>query len=165
MATLHLINEIMPQVWAHKPQVRVQLVGKDPPAGLRARAEADSRIEVTGTVPLMPEYLRQASLAVAPVPYGAGIQNKVLEAMACGIAVVASPQAVSALAAVPGRDILVGETAEQQANAILRLLGDANLRGQVGRNGRTYVESHHDWEKIVVQLEGVYQHAIESYLR
>jgi glycosyltransferase involved in cell wall biosynthesis len=99
---------------------------------------------------------------VAPVPYSAGIQNKVLEAMACGTPVVASSRAVSALAARPGRDLIVAEGAETFAQAVLDLLHAADRREQVGRAGRAYVEAHHAWPTVAAHLEAIYRAAWDS---
>ncbi|PWH19831.1 MAG: glycosyl transferase family 1, partial [Ardenticatenia bacterium] len=97
-AVFYLVEEIMPRVWARRPGVRVQVVGAWPPRSVRRLAERfPGRVEVTGWVPDLRPYLQRARLAVAPLRYGAGIQNKVLEALACGTPVVATPQACSAL--------------------------------------------------------------------
>ena len=61
--------------------------------------------------------LATATLAVAPIQYGVGMQNKVLEALACGTAVVATPQATSALATSDGQDLVVGRDAGELAAA------------------------------------------------
>ncbi len=159
-AATYLANDIMPHIWEGRPQTKLQLVGKDPPASIRRLAERENRIEVSGYVPDMRDYLRVASLAIAPLVYGAGIQNKVLEAMACGIPVAASSQAVSALGAVPGRDVLVADEPQEIAAAALQLLDDPPLNSQVGANGRAYVERHHDWNSIAAQLENIYRETI-----
>jgi glycosyltransferase involved in cell wall biosynthesis len=150
----------MPHIWEGRPQTKLQLVGKDPTAAIRRLAERDNRIEVSGYVPDMRDYLRVASLAIAPLVYGAGIQNKVLEAMACGIPVAASSQAVSALGAVPGRDVLVADEPQEIAAAALKLLENPPLNSQIGANGRAYVERHHDWNSIAAQLENIYRETI-----
>jgi len=160
-AALYLVEEIMPIVWAQRPQVRVWIVGKDPPRQLQScTAENDPRITVTGTVPDIRPYLRQATVSVVPLVYGAGSQFKVLEAMACGTPVVATPQAVSALDVVNGEHALVAEGPQAFAAAVLRLLDDAALRQALGQAGRRYVEQHHDWREIVERLEGIYKEAI-----
>jgi glycosyltransferase involved in cell wall biosynthesis len=106
--------------------------------------------------------LHHATLAVAPMPYGAGIQNKVLEAMASATPVVASPQAVSALAVTDGEQLLIGDNAESFARQILRLLDDAPLRQRLGKAGRAFVEQNHDWNKIVERLEEIYLAVINN---
>ena len=101
-------------------------------------------------------------MAVAPLTYGVGIQNKVLEAMACGTPVVSTPQAVSALAAVPARDVVVAKSPQELASAILSLLDDPERSARLGRNGRKYVEDHHSWGEITAHLEEVYYGVIPN---
>jgi glycosyltransferase involved in cell wall biosynthesis len=149
---MRLANEIMPHVWEKKPDVDLWVVGKDPPPVVR-RLATNPNIHITGTVPDIRPYLRKATLAVAPVPYGAGIQNKVLEALACGTAVITTHQAVSALMASPGSDLLVCDTSEEFGKIILELLGNPERREKIQHAGRKYVETYHEWSKIVSDLE------------
>jgi glycosyltransferase involved in cell wall biosynthesis len=88
--------------------------------------------------------------------YGTGIQNKVLEAMACSTPVVASMQVCTAIDAVHGEDLLVAETYERIADGVVRLLDDQRLRERVGSRGRAYVEAKHDGRVLVERLEAVY---------
>jgi glycosyltransferase involved in cell wall biosynthesis len=118
-------------------------------------------VEITGTVKDSRPYQWRASLAAAPIAYGAGIQNKVLEAMACGTPVVASGQAVSALEITPGRDVWVADTPSEFARAILELLNNASKREELGLAGRAYVEREHDWNGVVTKLEEIYARAIQ----
>ncbi len=158
-AALRLTDEIMPLVWNEHPNARVQIVGKDPPSSVRKLA-TDNRLLITGFVPDLRPHLQCATVAVAPIAYGAGIQNKVLEAMACATPVVASPQAVSALDVRDGEQILLGDGPEASARQVLRLLEDAALRQRIGQAGRQYVEQCHDWDGIVAQLEAIYREMI-----
>jgi glycosyltransferase involved in cell wall biosynthesis len=158
-AALDLATQVMPRIWAEIPDARLVLAGKDPTPELTKLA-ADPRITVTGTVPDLRPYLARATVAVSPIRYGAGIQNKVLEAMAMATPVVSTPQATAALQARPGRDLLVADTPQDFAQATITLLEDGELRRQVGEAGRQYVENYHDWNKIVGRLEGVYCDAI-----
>ena len=160
-AALDLATRIMPQVWRHYPQAKLVLAGKDPSPELQALT-ADSRITVTGTVPDLRPYLARAGVAVSPIRYGVGIQNKVLEAMAMGTPVVSTPQAVSALQIRAGQEALVGDTPQALGAAITRLLSETELRAQVGQAGRRYVETHHDWRVIAVKLTDVYRAAIDG---
>ena len=155
-AAIYLIQEVMPIVWASRPEVTVILAGKDPARDVVQLARRYDRVQVTGTVEDLRPYLRRATAAAALVPYGVGIQNKVLEAMACGTAVVGSPQAAAALQVLPGQDMLVAEGAQAQARALELILSDPDLRQRLGAGGRRYVERQHDWEKIAHQLEHYY---------
>jgi len=156
---MYLMNEIMPQVWAKQPDVKVLIVGKDPPANIRLMAE-HPQVTVTGTVHDLRPYLQRASIAVAPLLYGAGSQFKVLEAMASCTPVIATPRAVLALNALPGRDLLIAQSPAEFAEKIVTLIENPQLRNQIGLAGRRYVEYTHQWAKIAEQLEGVYDEVI-----
>lgn len=160
-AALHLIDDIMPLVWAQRSDAELWLVGKDPAPELRALADKPwgpdrGRVVVTGEVPAMQDYIQGATLAVAPLLYGAGVQNKVLEAMACGAPVVASPQAGQSLSARPGEDFLLASSPDEFAAAILALLGSPERRRELGLAGRRFVETYHSWDGAVAQLERIY---------
>jgi glycosyltransferase involved in cell wall biosynthesis len=156
-AVLHLLRDIMPLVWARRPETRLVIAGKDPSRELlRLGAELAPRVEVTGFVPDMRTYLRSASVAVAPLVYGAGSQYKVLEAMALGTPVVAVPRAVAPLEALAGRDVVVARDGAEFAGAIVSLLADRARRDAVGLAGRAFVERHHDWNRIAAGLESTY---------
>ncbi len=160
-AALHLVHDIMPHVWTKRPDVHVQIVGQDPPSRVKGLATRDTpRVTVTGRVPDLRPYLQRATLAVAPMSYGAGIQNKVLEAMACATPVIATSQAVSALEALPGEHLLVADEPSVFALQILRLLDDRVLQSRIGPAGRRYVEQYHDWNTVVARLENVYRETI-----
>ncbi len=171
-AAVHLVKDIMPAVWAQRPDAEVWIIGKDPAPEVRALATAtplsteakERRVIVTGTVTDVNSYLQEATIAVAPLLYGAGIQNKVLEAMACGTPVVASRKATMALLAQDERDLFVADDAQEFAHSILLLLNQPSRRAEMGHLGRRFVEAHHTWEGAVTHLEEIYSRAtaIES---
>jgi glycosyltransferase involved in cell wall biosynthesis len=158
-AALDLTNQVMPRVWAIRSDACLTIAGKDPPRELLALT-ADPRLTVTGTVPDLRPYLAQATVAVSPIRYGAGIQNKLLEAMAMATPVVSTPQATASLQAQNGRDLWVADTPQTCAEVVLTFLADEGLRQRVGQAGRRYVETCHDWDVAAEQLEQVYQEAI-----
>jgi glycosyltransferase involved in cell wall biosynthesis len=151
----YLVDKIMPLVLERKPGVKLWIVGKNPTREIRALAE-NSAITITGTVDDIRPYLQTAAIAVAPITYGAGIQNKILEAMACATPVVTTPQAISALAVRPDRDLLVASEPAEIAAIILSLLDEPDRRRKIGDYGRRYVEQNHNWEAISAQLTGIY---------
>ena len=105
----------------------------------------------------MADFIQASTIAVAPLLYGAGIQNKALEAMSCGTPVVATSQATAALAIRPGEDVLVADGAEAFARAVLTLLDSPELRASVGAAGRRYVEQNHSWDAVCELLEAAYR--------
>lgn len=159
--TLYLVDEIMPLVWEKKPATQVAIVGKDPPAAIRKLAE-DPRVKVTGTVPDMRVYLQRATLAAAPIRYGVGVQNKVLEAMACGVPVVATRAITSGIHAQPDKEILVADNPLAFAELVIDLLEHPEKRQALSLAGRQFVETHHSWDRISAQLVQIYQDTVEQ---
>lgn len=155
----YLVREIMPKVWTKRPTAKLIIVGKDPPRKVREFAQ-NPRIEVTGTVADIRPYLWRATVAVVPLVYGAGIQNKILEAMASETPVITTSAAFLGLQANPGADALIGDNADDFSEAILRLIEDQSLQRQIGRAGLLYVNERHDWSKISSQLISIYSNII-----
>lgn len=155
------VSDVLPQIWAERSDIQLWIVGKDPPRSVRDLGR-HAQIQVTGTVPDIRPYLRTATLAVAPAPYAVGIQNKVLEAMACGTPMVASPQATGGLNVRHGQELLVAESPEEISTAVLSLLADPGVRRSLSRAGRSYVEQHHRWSESALKLEGIYSELIDA---
>ncbi len=162
-AARYLLEEIMPHVWREAPEAHVEIVGANPTRQVMDLAgRHGERVSVTGEVADLRPHLARAALAVAPIVYGAGVQNKVLEAMAMATPVVATPQAVSALAVQDGEEVLIGGNASDFAEQVTRLLGNRLLRRSLAECGREYVETRHDWRRAAEQLENVYLALVEK---
>ncbi len=159
MAT-YLIYEIMPKVWQLKPNIRVVIVGKDPSPAVRKFSE-NPKVTVTGTVDDVRPFLWKAGVSVVPLVYGAGIQNKILEAMAAGVPVIATSKSLSALHVVAGSDLLIADSPEEFAVEILRLMSNPKLYNDISSNGLAYVTKYHDWNNIAKQLVEIYEQTIE----
>ena len=156
---LVLAQQVLPLLWKQRPTIRLVIAGSDPPPVIRRLARA-GRIEVTGRVSDLRPYIAQAQVAVCPLPYAVGIQNKILEAMAVGTPVVASSHAAAGLQTVAGRDLLVADAPDAFAEAVLRLLDNKAAWQTLAQHGRSYIEQNHDWERIMTKLGEVYDHAI-----
>jgi glycosyltransferase involved in cell wall biosynthesis len=157
----YLVSEIMPRVWQACPEAHIFIVGKDPSSDIR-KLEKNPHITVTGTVEDIRPFLWRATVSIVPLLYGAGIQNKILEAMATGTPVITTSRTLSALQVQPGRDLLVANSAGEFAQNILRLINDRNLRQTIGNFGLAYVRSHHDWISIASQMANIYQHTVDK---
>lgn len=155
-----LVRAVMPHVWAVVPDARVWVVGSQP--SREVRALAGPRVEVTGEVPDVRDYLRRASVALAPIQYGVGVQNKVLEALACATPLVATSTATGDLGLEPNRHLAVADAPEAFARAVVTLLADAGMRDRLARAGRAFVEQHHGWSLQATRLTGIYQEALAS---
>jgi sugar transferase (PEP-CTERM/EpsH1 system associated) len=147
---------VFPAIRARMPQLQFYIVGARPAPQVAALAELPG-ISVTGSVPDVRPYLAYATLSVAPLRIARGIQNKVLEAMAMGKAVVASPQAMEGIHAVVGPELFVAADERSYADQILTLLdtGTGASLAQVGRAARARVLSDYSWEGSLNRLDAM----------
>ena len=145
-------DAVLPFIQQTLPEARLVIVGSRPTPEVRALGERPG-IAVTGTVPDVRPYLAHAQGAVAPLRIARGVQNKVLEAMAMGCPVVATPQALDGLRACNGMDWLVAEEPEPLAALARRLL---QLRGEerarLGEKARACVIEHYSWSEHLDRL-------------
>jgi glycosyltransferase involved in cell wall biosynthesis len=155
-AALYLIEKIMPRIWMTHPDTRLSIAGQSPGPALRSAAGRDARVELHANVLDLRPHLARAQVAIAPMVYGAGIQMKVLEAMAMGRPVVATSRATSALQAVAGAEYLRADSTAEIAQAVRSLLDDASLRARVGQAGLAYVKRKHCWNRLGEELERIY---------
>lgn len=156
----HLVTDIMPRVWKARPSVRLYIVGKDPSPEVK-EFEKNPLIRVTGTVDDIRPFLWRATVAVVPLLYGAGIQNKILEAMATRTPVVTTFKTLAALQVQKGKELLAAQDAEEFAGAVVRLIGDRKLQDTIGDAGVSYVVTNHNWLNIAAELVNIYHQAIE----
>jgi glycosyltransferase involved in cell wall biosynthesis len=146
-------------VQAQIPNAKLWLVGNAPPPELLALASES--IKVTGRVPDVRPYLARASAFVSPLRLGAGIKNKVLEALAMGCPVVATPISLDGIAVSDGQDAIRTDGAEM-VEAIVRLLEDEDLRTTLSINGRKLIEARYSWDHIAQQYEDLYKKSRNS---
>jgi len=160
-AAMFLCDEVMPRVKACEPGATLTIAGSSPSKRIQ-RYGAGHGIEVTGHVPDIRVCLRSARVAACPVSVGAGVQNKVLEAMAMGKPVVATSKACQALSVVDGEHVLIADQQEEFAEALVRIIRDDELAQRLARNGREYVDKHHNWSDKAREIEETYSRAIAS---
>jgi glycosyltransferase involved in cell wall biosynthesis len=86
-----------------------------------------------------------------------GAKTKVLEAMASGLPCVVTPLAARGIGATPGVHLIEASTAEEFAEALVRLLDDDELAGRLGAAARAFVESEHDWSSVARMHERLYR--------
>jgi sugar transferase (PEP-CTERM/EpsH1 system associated) len=142
---------IFPLIRRDCPDAVFRIVGARPSPRVLALRTLDG-VEVTGAVPDIRPYLHRAAVIVAPLRIARGIQNKVLEGLAAGRPVVASPEALDGIAATVGRDILVGDGAEAFARAAMDVL-TGRAPGSLGAAGRDFVLAHHQWAEQLRTLD------------
>jgi glycosyltransferase involved in cell wall biosynthesis len=137
-----------------EPGTEFFIVGSSPTAQVK-RLARQAGVRVTGFVEDVRPYLRSAMVCVVPLRIARGVQNKLLEAMAAGKAVIATPEAVAGLWIRPGEDLLTAGTPSEFAAATLEVIRDEGLRENLGWRARRFVETEHNWKPLLERLVGL----------
>jgi sugar transferase (PEP-CTERM/EpsH1 system associated) len=145
-------REIFPRIESEVPEASFWIVGRSPQRAVKALARSP-RVVVTGEVPDVYDWLCRAAVAVDPLRIGAGMQNKVVQAMACELPIVATSEANEGIAARPGDEIVLQDSAEGFAAAVIALLRSPAERERIGRAARRFVETNWTWEAQFEKLE------------
>jgi glycosyltransferase involved in cell wall biosynthesis len=155
-AACYLADRVWPLVLVHEPEARLMLIGRNPAPQVKALGRRPS-ITVTGEVVDVRTWLRRAAVYACPMISGTGIKNKLLEAMAVGLACVTTSRALGGLRVAPGRQLLVADGDEEFAAAIVSLFRDVRRRRALGRAARELVRAAHSWERTAHDYEAVYR--------
>lgn len=158
-AARRLVSSIFPMVRRRHPGARLYLVGDGPPAELVT--DPGPGVIVTGYVAELAPYLEQATVVAAPLRQGGGMRVKVLEALASGRAVVASPVAADGLDVVDGRQLMIASSDEEFAARIGELLEDAGMRRALAERARSWARRNLTWDAPVDAYLRLYAELIE----
>ena len=153
-AAVRLISAIFPRVRAQFPKLVLYVVGDGPPGWVHEMA--GENVFVTGRVPDTSSYLDRAAVLAVPLRLGGGMRVKVLEALAAGKAMVASPLAVEGLDVTDGEQVVLAETDQEFCDAIGGLLRDPERRRALARRARAWACANLGWENSVAAYETLY---------
>jgi glycosyltransferase involved in cell wall biosynthesis len=148
-------REVFPQVRRRVPSALFRAAGARPSAAIRA-IDGEDGFRLERDVDRIEAVLSGATVAVAPMRAGSGQLLKILEAMASGVPVVATPLAAAAFDFAPGRELLVAEEPAEFASAVARLLEDPGEAKAIAFRARRAVEERYGWERFVADLERIY---------
>jgi polysaccharide biosynthesis protein PslH len=150
-AVVYFVQEILPIIKAAKPEVKFVIAGQRP---VKKVLELENDyIEVTGFIKELAPVYNSASVVVAPLRFGAGTQNKVLEAMAMGVPVVCSNIGFAGLGIESGEGAIMHKDPKEFAEAVIQLLSSETKRKEVGEKGVQVIRSRFGWDAIALQLE------------
>jgi sugar transferase (PEP-CTERM/EpsH1 system associated) len=153
-AVTYFAQSVFPLIVPKIPNARFLIVGRNPARSVRALAKIEN-VEVTGFVPDVRPYLAKSQVSVAPFSIAAGIQNKILEALAYGIPVVANAKAVQGLSKGVANAIQMANDATEMAEKIVQLLRDPSACRELGSASRQQVTTDYDWENALDKLVGL----------
>ncbi len=153
---LWFIHKVLPIIRKTRPEVIFDVVGANPPHQLLAAADVDRGINVTGYVEDPTTIQKKAGVVVVPLRAGGGMRVKILTAMAQGIPVVSTSLGCEGIRVEAGRHILIAETPQDFANAVLRVLADRDFANQLGINARRLIQANYDTQVAGKLLDDVY---------
>ncbi len=156
----HFVDEILPRIRSHIPDVSLWVVGRRPSGRLQALAARNHAVRATGTVEDIRPYMGQGSVYVVPLLVGGGTRLKIFEAMAMGKPVVSTSIGAEGLPVRHGENIILADTPEVFAHHVITLLRDPGKRGELGRAARQLVERNHSWASVVAQLDAALTRAV-----
>lgn len=158
-AMLWFGQEVLPRLVAQHSQVRCRIVGLNPHPRLDVLRSLP-QVEITGGVPDVRPYLAAAHAYIIPMRVGGGTRFKALEAMACAKPIVSTSLGVEGIAVQPGQELLIADTPDAFAAAILQLVDDFAQGGllatKLGTAAQRFVATHYTWAQILPNLEQLY---------
>ena len=152
-AVLWFLKEVFPEILAKSHELKFYIIGINPTKKVK-RLESDN-IKVTGYLKNPYEILRKSKLIIIPLRFGAGIQNKILEAMALGKAIITSPigaQGIKEAKSGEHFEVVKSANPEIWAEKINSLILDNQKKNNLGKKARLLIEENYRWEKIGQQL-------------
>jgi glycosyltransferase involved in cell wall biosynthesis len=152
------MQKVFPIVLQQFPNSTLTVIGKNPPQDFFVIAQKQpDQIKITGYVEKLDPYLQQARIIVVPVLAGGGMRVRILEAFAHQIAVVTTSIGLEGIEAEHNKNVMIGDSPEEFASAVIHLLTDPELCKSIASNGRKLVESKYDWQAVFGALDEVYQ--------
>ena len=142
------------------PESRLDLVGHEPTEAVLALG--GGAISVHGSVPDVIPYLDRAAVVVAPIRLGGSMRMKVLEALAAGKALVATPRAAEGVDAVAGKHFLVATDEAALVEALVGLVRDPQRRRTLAQEARAWSEANLGWEAGVTAFEELYDALVDG---
>lgn len=160
-AVLWFARDVWPVVRAARPEATFGVVGSNPSRAVRALDGANG-ISVTGRVDDVRPFIDGADLVIAPMRIARGVQNKVLEAMAMGKAVVSTPAGLEGIDARVGTEAVVAASPQGFAEEIIALLDDTDRARAIGEAARSRILSDYQWQAQLSRLDAAMDELIKT---
>ena len=159
-AIRYFTEEIMPRIKKAVPGVTLTVVGRNPYPSLVELSKRDASVIVTGRVEDVRPFMEEAAVYIVPLRIGGGTRLKIYEAMAMEKAIVSTSVGAEGLPIVDGEEILLADTPESFAAAVVKLLLDENLAAEIGRRAADKVRQTFGWDKVAKSFAEICERAI-----
>ena len=154
-------QNLLPAIRRHFPYISTEIIGSRPTTEL-LRLNGVMGIRVIPDVPRMEDYLYTSDIYICPLRVASGLRNKLLEAMAAGMAVVTTRLGSEGIGVQSEVHVLYAETPDQFVEQIKRLIDDAGFRQRLGERARQYVQNHYTYSKLGNKLENLYSKLLKN---
>ncbi len=160
-AIRYFTEHIMPRIKQSVPDLTLTVVGRDPYPGLVELSKRDSSVIVTGRVEDVRPYMEEASVYVIPLRIGGGTRLKIYEAMAMEKPIVSTSIGAEGLPVTNGEEIVLADTPETFADAVVKLLTDQNLAHEIGQRAAARVRREFGWDTVADSFAAICERAIQ----
>lgn len=153
----HFVNDILPLIQHKRPDAHLYVTGRTDTLASDDPLRRHPSVSLTGYVQDIRPCVQGACACVVPLRQGGGTRLKILEAMALGVPVVATPCAAEGIDGVSGEHMVIADAPQEFADAVLRLMDDADERARIALGGRRLVEERYGWRALGAQLAQILQ--------
>jgi glycosyltransferase involved in cell wall biosynthesis len=155
-------NEIFPELKEKYDDIKFYIVGKDPVEKVKKLDKVPGVI-VTGFVDDIIEVLTTKSIGVYFMKSGTGMQNKILEALACKLPSVATPLALQGINGITDSHIKIAENKKKFIDEIINLIENITERDRISKNGHEFIMENYSWEANTKKLVQVWKDVLNTY--
>ena len=155
-------TEVLPRIKQRLPDVTLTVVGRNPFPGLVELGKRDPAVIVTGRVEDVRPYMERAAAYIVPIRVGGGTRLKIYEAMAMEKAIVSTTIGAEGLPVEPDVELLLGDTAEEFADGVVRVLTDETLARGLGERAAQLVRERFGWERVAKSFAEICEAALRG---
>ncbi len=157
---LWFAQEVFSRVLAQVPEAQLIIIGKNPPPEVQKLKTQDPNVEITGYVEDPAPYLAETAAFIVPLHSAGGMRVKILDAWCWGVPIISTSIGAEGIAVQHGHNILVADTAEAFAQAVVRVLQEPTLGERLRENGWRWVQERYNWRRVYGEWDEVYQRLI-----
>lgn len=155
------VEEVWPIIHNKYPHYQLYIVGREP-VGKIQKLHGKNNVVVTGEVDDMTEYLKKARIGIYPLNSGTGMQNKIVEALACGLPSIASNYAIQGISNITNEEVKIANTKEEYIDSVIELVENVSLRERYRVNGQEFIYKNYSWNKNLSTLQQMWESAISQ---
>jgi len=164
-AMLYFCGKIWPILKSRYPELKLTIIGKNPPSQLQSIAKDDNYINMLGYVEDIRPHIKRAKVFICPIMEGGGTRIKILDAFSQGIPVVSTTVGAEGLSLEKGKHILLADTVAEFVEAVTELMENEELSKNMGLSARKFVEENYSYDMIGKKMASVYKEMLDNQIR